>query len=207
MGSVPVPAVLRAHVFFDGQNLFKTAKAAFGYTYPNYDPIALAHHVCNLKNLQCDGIHFYTGMHRSDENKFWYDFWSRKLGALGTRGVDIFSRPLAYCDETVSDSNGKLVTVRIPREKGVDIRMALDIVRLARSGDYEVAVIFSQDQDLSEAVKEIRNIRIEQGRWMKAYCAFPVAPNGRHRPSINGAAPIKITKADYDACIDPRDYR
>ncbi len=32
----------RAVVFVDGQNLFFAAKEAFGYTYPNYDPKALA---------------------------------------------------------------------------------------------------------------------------------------------------------------------
>ncbi len=106
MSNVPVPSVLRAHVFFDGQNLFNTAKTAFGYTYPNYDPVALAHHVCSQKNLRCDGIHFYTGVHRPSENKFWYDFWSRKLGVLGTRGVHVFSRPLAYHDETVGLPGG-----------------------------------------------------------------------------------------------------
>jgi uncharacterized LabA/DUF88 family protein len=204
---VAPPAVLRAHVFFDGQNLFKTAKAAFGYTYPNYDPIALARFVCAQKNLQCDKIHFYTGAHRQNENAFWYDFWTRKLGALGTRGVDVYSRSLAYCDEKVTLPDGTTTTVRLPREKGVDVRLALDVVRFAREGAYEVAILFSQDQDLSEAVKEIHRIRDEESRWMKAYCAFPVAPNGRHRPSVNGAGAIKLTKADYDACIDPRDYR
>jgi hypothetical protein len=31
------PPVKRAIAFFDGQNLFHHAKAAFGYTYPNFD--------------------------------------------------------------------------------------------------------------------------------------------------------------------------
>ena len=31
------PAVKRALAFIDGQNLFRCAKATFGYTFPNYD--------------------------------------------------------------------------------------------------------------------------------------------------------------------------
>lgn len=99
-----------------------------GYTYPNYVPNALSQYVCRQNNLQCEKIHFYTGVHRSIESKFWYDFWSRKFGALGTRGVDVFSRSLAYCDETAVLDDGTKTTVRLPGEKGVDVRLALDVV-------------------------------------------------------------------------------
>ena len=40
------PDTKHAIVFFDGQNLYHGAKEAFGYTYPNYDPAALARAVC-----------------------------------------------------------------------------------------------------------------------------------------------------------------
>jgi uncharacterized LabA/DUF88 family protein len=202
-----VPKTLRAYVFFDGQNLFGTAKAAFGYRYPNYDAVALAHHVCTAYRLRCDHISFYTGVHRPDVNKFWYDFWSHKLQVMTTRGVSVFSRPLAYSIETISLPDGSAGSARVAREKGIDVRMALDIVRYAREAAYDVAVIFSQDQDLSEAVDEVHRIRQDQDRWLKVYCAFPVPSSGRHRPWLHGASPIKVTKSEYDACIDPLDYR
>jgi hypothetical protein len=44
----PESASLRAVVFIDGQSLFRSAKEAFGHTYPNYDPMALA--PCNSLN-------------------------------------------------------------------------------------------------------------------------------------------------------------
>jgi len=40
------PATKRAVVFFDGQNLYHGAREAFGYTYPNFDPVELAKAVC-----------------------------------------------------------------------------------------------------------------------------------------------------------------
>ena len=87
------------------------------------------------------------------------------------------------------------------------MRIALDMVRLAREGAYDVAVLFSQDQDLSEAVTDIHRIRAETGRWRKVYSAYPVADDGRHTPAIKGAAPLPITRAEYEPCIDPLDYR
>jgi hypothetical protein len=37
----------------------------------------------------------------------------------------------------------------------------------------DIAILFSQDQDLSEAANEIRTISVEQQRWIKIACAFP----------------------------------
>jgi len=56
------PAVKRAYAFFAGQNLFYAAKKAFGYSYPNYDPCALAHAVCAAKEWELAGICFYIGV-------------------------------------------------------------------------------------------------------------------------------------------------
>jgi hypothetical protein len=47
------PAEIRAITFFDGQNLFRCAKAAFGHVYPNYDPVALSNAVCVSKGWRC----------------------------------------------------------------------------------------------------------------------------------------------------------
>jgi len=68
-------------------------------------------------------------------------------------------------------------------------------------------MIFSQDQDLSEVAREIRNIARSQGRWLKIASAFPVSPVIQNRKGINWTDWIQIDRATYDACLDPRDYR
>lgn len=48
--AMPVePAIRRTIAFFDGQNLFYAAKYAFGYAWPNYDPLKLAQAVCRTR--------------------------------------------------------------------------------------------------------------------------------------------------------------
>ncbi len=42
----PEPAVKRTVAFIDGQNLFHAVREAFGYTYPNYDVLALTRVIC-----------------------------------------------------------------------------------------------------------------------------------------------------------------
>ena len=47
----------------------------------------------------------------------------------------------------------------------------------------------------------------EQDRWIKIACAFPFSPTTRNRRGIDRADWIRIDRATYDACLDPRDYR
>ncbi len=86
--------------------------------------------------------------------------------------------------------------------------MAIDIIRMAHHKEYDVALlIFSQDQDLSEVAGELRTISLEQNRWIKVACAFPLSPTTRNRRGIEKTDWVYIDRATYDACIDRRDYR
>jgi len=73
--------------------------------------------------------------------------------------------------------------------------------------EYDVAIIFSQDQDLSEVADEIRIIARQQGRWIRIACAYPVSPTISNRRGINGTHWIQMDRQFYDACLDPKDYR
>jgi hypothetical protein len=93
------------------------------------------------------------------------------------------------------------------REKGIDVRIAIDIVSLAIDNAYDVAIIFSQDQDLSEVAKEIRKISQKIGRWIKIVSVFPSDAANPKLRGINGTDWIKISKEQYERCIDTNDYR
>lgn len=103
--------------------------------------------------------------------------------------------------------DGSYKTVLVGQEKGIDIRIALDVVRLALRKEYDVAVIFSQDQDLSEVVEEIREIASLQDRWIKIACAFPLSPTSKNKRGINKTDWITIDRTTDDACLDTNDYR
>ena len=201
------PAEKTAVVFVDGQNLFHSAKEAFGYTFPNYDVYALAQAVCGIEGWKLREARFYTGVPDVSDSAFWNYFWTAKMGAMGHRGIRVYSRPLRYRNKAVRLSDGTQQWITIGEEKGVDVRIALDVIRLAHRKEYDVAVIFSQDQDLSEAVDELRVIAAEQNRWIKAASAYPISPTVRNKRGINHSDWITIDRKLYDACIDPKDYR
>lgn len=151
--------------------------------------------------------YFYTGVPALDDNPNWHSFWSAKLVSMGKMGVKTFRRELRYRFQTINLPDGKETTVLVGQEKGVDIRIALDVVRLAHKKLYDIALIFSQDQDLSEAVDEVRTISVEQDRWIRVACAYPSSLLYKNRRGIDGTEWIKVDKKTYDQCLDPNDYR
>lgn len=201
------PLIKRTIAFFDGQNLFHAAREAFGYTYPNYDPRCLAKTICDSKKWHLVQIRFYTGVPDPADDRFWYEFWSAKLGGMGRQSIVVYSRSLRYRNQRVRLPDGTEHTFLAGEEKGIDVRIAIDVIRLAHRNEYDVALIFSQDQDLSEVAEEVRSIARERNRWIKVASAFPLSPTSRNRRGIEKTDWIPIDRATYDACLDRRDYR
>jgi uncharacterized LabA/DUF88 family protein len=201
------PPEKRAICFIDGQNLFHSVRESFGYTYPNYDVPALSKAICDKFGWILSQIRFYTGVPEPSDNIYWHHFWSAKMAVMGRQGVFVYSRTLRYRNKTIKLADGKQHSFLTGEEKGIDVRLALDILRLAYRQYYDVAVIFSQDQDLSEVSDEIRIIAKEQKRWIKVVCPFPFSPTSKNLRGINKTDWIKIDRKTYDSCIDYRDYR
>ena len=201
------PSEKRTIAFIDGQNLYHAAREAFGYTYPNYNPLGLAREVCRLQAWDLVQVRFYTGIPDPTDNPFWNSFWSAKLAAMGRQGIHVFARTLRYRNRTVLLPDGTQYTFLSGEAKGIDVRIALDIIRLAHRCEYEVALVFSQDQDLSEAAEEVRVIAGESKRWIKIACAFPLSPASRNKRGIDKTDWIRIDRRLYESCLDPRDHR
>lgn len=89
----------------------------------------------------------------------------------------------------------------------MDVRLALDVVRLARERAYDVAVLFSQDQDLSEVADEVKAISVAQQRWIKVASAFPISPAYANTRGVNRTDWAGFDRALYDKCVDQTDYR
>ena len=119
----------------------------------------------------------------------------------------VFSRPLRYRNDSVKLPNGSTHTFLRGSEKGIDVRIALDVIRLAVRDEYDIAIVFSQDQDLSEVADEIRVIAKLRARWIRIACAYPVSPTSKNTRGINHSDWIKIERPTYDTCLDPTDYR
>lgn len=124
------PLIKRTVAFIDGQNLYHAARESFGYTYPNFDVRALSLSICQNKGWELDLVRFYTGVPDKSDDPFWNYFWHHKLAMLGRQGVYTYSRSLRYRNHRVRLPNGTEHTFLVGEEKGIDVRIAIDIIRL-----------------------------------------------------------------------------
>ena len=201
------PKVKRAVAFFDGQNLYRHAKDAFGHNHPNYDPKKLFQHICSQHNWKDSGVRFYTGTPNAQKDPNWHKYWSNRLLAMRRSGILVESRPIRYRTKETTLPDGSKFIAEVAQEKGIDIRIALDVIRLAFDGSMDVAVIFSQDQDLSEVAKEVKLMSNQQKRWIKICSAFPVGGSATSTRGISGTDWIKLDEQTYNLCLDTKDYR
>ncbi len=201
------PSKERCVSFIDGHNLFRHAKDAFGHHHPNDDPKKLARTVCLHHGWLHRGVRFYTGTPSVKWDPKWHGYWTRRLTAIRRAGIVVTSRPLRYRVEKVPLPHGSVQEIPDAREKGIDLRLGLDVVRMARNGELDVVLIFSQDQDLAEIALEVRDIARTAGTWLKVVSAFRHAPHATATRGIDRTDWFRMDRSFYDGCLDPRDYR
>lgn len=196
-----------AMAFIDGQNLFQHAKDAFGYYHPNYDPLKLHHAVCARNGWVPNLVRFYSGVPSEADEPMWGPYWAKRKLIMERAGIKVTTRRLRYREREAYDANGNLRKIRVSQEKGIDTRIVVDVLATARRKEWDVAVIFSQDQDLAEMVPEVMEIGKEQGRDLLVCCAFPSSPHATAKRGIERTMWFRIDKPLYDQCLDPTDYR
>lgn len=175
MSGVARPAEVRVAVFFDGQNLTNSARRCFDEQYPTFDPRKLADTALTRSPIlsrmpkRLVSVDFYTGVHKESYDPFWARFWQIKLARFGKGSSDAIAhrsttRVLAYADG-------------VAREKGIDVRIALDVLSFATETSYDAAIIFSQDKDLNEAANDVRAFARKHKRWIHLETALLWTPN------------------------------
>ncbi|MDR2756696.1 MAG: NYN domain-containing protein [Planctomycetaceae bacterium] len=188
----------RVITFIDGQNLFYAAKRAFDYNYPNYDPVLLSRKVCSKDtDWQLIQTRFYTGVPSKDNDPKRHRFWQNKKGQL----MRLYQKEIVVHTPHLVQHNGSY------KEKGIDVKIAIDIVHLAMTNEYDIAVLFSQDRDFNEIGNVIAKISKNQNRKIELFCAFPVSALLQNNRGVKSMLPIMINKQTYDSAIDFTDYR
>ncbi|PTX52595.1 uncharacterized LabA/DUF88 family protein [Gemmobacter caeni] len=198
----------RNHIFIDGQNLYLSAKRAFGLRYPDFDILALGRQLSEEIDPSLETrVRFYIGMPVRKYSPMWTGFWTNKLAAARESGVEVVTRELRYLTETDPNAPGGY-RVLSAREKGIDLRLALDVMAASRRPDCANIMIVSRDQDFQEVVRDIRTLCDFTRREIGLWSAFPEVQG---EPSLNrgidGTRMIRITREIYDRVRDPADYR
>ena len=137
----------------------------------------------------------------------WHGYWARRLTTMRRAGIVMTSRPLRYRVERVRLPDGSVHELPVEREKGIDLRLGLDVARMARNAELDVTILFSQDQDLAEVARKVRDVSRSDNRWLEVVSAFPAGPDATSTRGIDRTDWFRMDREFYDACLDPRDYR
>ena len=188
-------------VFIDYQNVVFSAFTRFvapggGTSIPNLDPLAIGNLLVGRRREggSLVGVRVYRGAPSSNHqpeasavNQQQASRWTLD------RRVEVIRRPLLY-------PRGWPDTPA--REKGIDVSLAVDFVRLAIEGAYDVGILFSRDTDLLpalETVHELRLAHVEVASW-------------QHTSRLEFARTLRpwchhLGEADFKSVIDPAVYK
>jgi hypothetical protein len=117
-------------------------------------------------------------------------FWSRDPR------VGITYRTLRY-----PNNWGSATCQERPREKGIDVLLALDLVDVATEGPYDIVVLATHDTDLEPAIDRAlskRRTKIETAGWLGGRRLKPQGQNVWH---------TYLDGSDYVSVRDRRNYK
>lgn len=161
----------RVAVFIDWQNTWHAAREAFGWTdfpneYGNYSPLRLAELLAEGNTRGARGLLVRVNIHRglpsNKRDPRGYGAVRRQAQAWITENPELVVprlRPLRYHGQDAE-----------PREKGVDVDMAIEALRFVLEERCDVAVLFTHDTDLIPAIDAIADLggagAVETVSWL-----------------------------------------
>ncbi len=170
---------MKTILFVDGRNFISKIETILGSSNHKEDMDLSGYDFAGLLNKALSGIHidrviFYFGKlekHAETEKKSVELIEEQRLlkQHLERQGFEVvFAGRVRGHTEKCFKGHETLTF----KEKGVDVRIAVDMITLAKDGKLKTAIIGSSDSDLQPAVHELGNQKIE-----RIYLGFEQQPN------------------------------
>ena len=223
---IPGPPLLRASVVIDYQNIHLTAHDLFAEPDAQrhtslIDPVQFATQLVRARNeaqregfaaAGLDRVRVFRGLPSEEHEPQQY---RRNLAQRAQwtrdRRVDVHLRPLTYRYERdatgppLLDVRGRKQITEV-REKGVDVLVALALVREAADPAISLVILASHDTDLAPALDEALDLgsaKVETCCWWNPDRRRTGAPQPSQGRRIWNT---RLRQAEFDRCQDLTDY-
>ena len=195
---------LRLALFIDGQNAYRRARALF-FPSPqsgrdgHFRPMDLGRLIAdrggpNGAPCTLSDVRIYSGEPDARRDPRTYAAHRRQTHRWASDGATVITRSLRYPRGWPT----------VPaQEKGIDVALAVDFVKLGIEGDYNVGVMLSTDNDLLPALEVVRGH--DPGRIHVSVAAWS-APGHHQRLRLPGLWCHWLDLADYNAVADQTRY-
>jgi uncharacterized LabA/DUF88 family protein len=195
----------RVVVFLDWQNVYRRGREAFctenaPHVDGQVDPLLLAERLATREpDRRLQQVRIYRGIPTNEKDPKGYAANRRHTAAwmrTDPKRIHVYLRPLQY------------LPGMDPREKGIDVQLAIDFVVMAVRREYDVGILFSTDTDLKPALDAVCDLRPNGGPI--AEVAAWSGPNAQPR-RITATRPRQVAchwlgPADFAAVADTRNY-
>lgn len=157
---------LSAILFIDYQNVYRWARRAFEVAddapsfVGQFDPVKLAKLLeeKGRGRFSVNQIRIYRGMPRPAFDQVSYSAAQRQINFWQKdQRVKVITRSISYPKNW---ARGR-VNLEPPREKGIDVALAVDFVSMAFKKQYQLGMIFSADTDLRPALEYVNSDEVE----------------------------------------------
>ena len=199
----------RVVVFIDGQNVHQDLRRAFVAALPAagsragaFNPMSLSQLLAGrgpeFEEWTLTGVRAYVGSPIAEHQPVAAAAHDRQMAAWRAWGVVPRARPLSYLGWPEQK----------PRQKGVDVELAVDVVRMAVAGDYEIGILLSTDTDLLPAIEAVASVR--GAHAVPRICVVRYAGLNKrlYHSDVLGRKmhAFEIKAADFDTVRDDTDY-
>ena len=204
-------------LFLDYQNIYRRARDAFfshevdPHWRGQVNPIKLGLLLVARSpfNRELLGVRVYRGLPSNSRDKVGYAAARRQIARWQEDSrVSVIAHPLRYPNGwPKSHKEGEK-----PKEKGIDVSLAIDFVTMAVRNEYDVGILFSADTDLKPALKFVDGSATgaigEVAAWRRS--TFRDASNriNQQRISLGDNKPFChwLDRSDYISASDEVDY-
>lgn len=205
MGEPKPNPICRVVVFIDYRNVYEDFRRAFITgtilpTHGQFRPVDLAALLAqrgpDFETWQLAETRVYTGRPSSSRDPRSAGAADRQIQIWRDAGAVVMPRPLQY------------LPGQQPRQKGVDVELAVDVVSMAHEKKYEIGVIASTDTDLVPAIEAVQRHRGKARTPRICVVSYEGLPKRLQLPDTRESQPyfFKLTHADYLSVHDPTVY-
>lgn len=198
----------RVVVFIDAQNVHNDFRRAFvgekasggaGWFHPMALGQLLASRSPDFEEWSLAAVRMYAGSPVATRDAYAAAAHDRQVEAWRAAGIVPRTRPLLYPSGYPTER---------PRQKGIDVELAVDVVRLAIAHEYEIGIVASTDNDLLPAIEAVAVVRGQE-----ATPRICVVRYGDMPKRLNYTDPLgrtlhgfHLSAADFASVRDDTDY-
>jgi len=170
-------------IFIDSGNFYHLVLRKLNLREIEFDFDGFVKMLANKRQITQDGKRFYVGTVReirdghknrkaiANQTKLFSDFiglgdWTIKTSKLRTRieKIKVDDRVANY--QRILNAGVSEIEYRRSREKGIDVKMAVDLIAGALDNKYDTAIIISSDADLVPAIDWVRKRLIKKVEYV-----------------------------------------